>query len=139
MENVISLEQLRAMPEHDYMNDTQLSFFEHLLNDLRQSTLDEIDESKPDITHANREPDPLDIAAIEDERTRHLRFVDRKIKFIRKIDKSLERIRKKDYGFCDETGNEIGIERLLIRPTANLSVDAKQKQEELEVHFSDER
>lgn len=138
MEDMISLNELKTMPEQDYMNDKQLSFFQRLLETLRISTVMEIDECRSDITQANREPDLVDIASNEDERTRRLRFVDRKVKFLKKIDQSLDRIRKKDYGYCDETGKEIGIERLLLRPTATLSVEAKRMQEEREIHYRED-
>lgn len=135
MDKITTVQALKQMPEDDYMNDTQLEYFKDVLVQLKEDTLNEIKLCKDDITQANREPDVVDIAAIEDERARKLRFVDRKLKFVRKIDSSLNRIQKKDYGYCDETGNPIGIERLLLRPTATLSIEAKKMQEAREVHF----
>ena len=84
-----------------------------------------------------READENDRASLEEERWLELRIREREGKLISKIDEALHRIEDGSYGYCDETGEEIGVQRLLIRPTATLSIEAKQRRENIEKAYSD--
>ncbi|MCH2099583.1 MAG: TraR/DksA C4-type zinc finger protein, partial [Pseudomonadales bacterium] len=84
-----------------------------------------------------RETDELDRALSEEENRLRLRIADRESKLLPKIDEALERITLGDYGYCEETGEPIGVERLLLRPTATLCAEAKARQERMERNFRD--
>lgn len=115
---------LSAAPDSDYMNDEQLNFFETKLRELRQQTLTEIDTLRVEIMQS-RVSDTNDRASLEEEATINIRIADRKCQLLPKIDAALHRIRQGEYGYCLESGEPIGIARLLIRPTAELSTDIK--------------
>lgn len=116
---------LLAMPEADYMNDAQLAFFDRLLQQLREETLAEIDAARMQMMNHDQVSDVLDRATQEEEALITLRIADRKRQLIPKIDAARQRIRRKDYGYCLQTGEPIGLERLFIRPTAEYCTDAK--------------
>jgi DnaK suppressor protein len=130
---------IEAMPDDEYMNDTQLAFFRlHLLR-LKQGIL----ENAGHTTEYLREdslvvPDPTDRATIEEEHAFELRTRDRERKLLKKIDQAIGRIDQRDYGYCDETGEPIGLGRLLARPTATLSLEAQQRREMKQRLFGDE-
>ncbi len=130
--------EVLAMPADTYMNDAQLAFFKHKLVTLKDDLLTNADET----TEHLREdtvivPDPADRATIEEEHALELRTRDRERKLLKKIEQSIARIDAGDYGYCDETGEEIGIGRLLARPTANLSLEAQQRRELKQKMFGD--
>jgi DnaK suppressor protein len=129
---------LLAMDESDYMNAEQLAFFDARLLELRQETLDEIEASKVDINY-ERVSDVSDRATLEEEAQLALRLADRKRQLIPKIDKARQRIRQGDYGYCIESGEPIGLARLLIRPTAEYSTDIKNINEKRERRYEDKR
>ncbi|GAB4204646.1 MAG: hypothetical protein Fur0019_05690 [Tibeticola sp.] len=127
-----------AMPDEEYMNDKQLAFFRRKLEQLKQDILDNAGET----TEHLREdtvvvPDPADRATIEEEHALELRTRDRERKLLKKIEQSIARIDAGDYGYCDETGEPIGIGRLLARPTATLSLEAQQRRELRQKMFGD--
>jgi len=127
-----------AMPDEEYMNDKQLAFFRRKLEQLRQDILNNAGET----TEHLREdtvvvPDPADRATIEEEHALELRTRDRERKLLKKIEQSIARIDAGDYGYCDETGESIGIGRLLARPTATLSLEAQQRRELRQKMFGD--
>ncbi|MDB5965196.1 MAG: transcriptional regulator, TraR/DksA family [Polaromonas sp.] len=123
-------DDLRAMPASDYMNDRQLAFFRHKLSLLRDDMLDSVGGSTEFLRKEPLVvPDPVDRATVEEEHTMELDVRDRNQAFLQKIDQALARIDAGEYGYCEETGEEIGVERLLARPTANLSVEAQQRRE----------
>ena len=134
---MLTEKQIRRAPKKDYMNDAQLEFFRNLLLELRQETLDHIEEARQRLADAQRETDELDRALSEEDNRLRLRIADRESKLLPKIDEALKRIEDGSYGFCEETGEPIGIERLLLRPTATLSAEAKQRQEKMERNFRD--
>lgn len=127
-----------AMPDDVYMNETQLAFFRLRLIKLKQDIL-----SNAGITteHMRADtvvvPDPADRATIEEEHALELRTRDRERKLLKKIEQSIARIDSNDYGYCDETGEPIGVGRLLARPTANLSLEAQQRRELRQKMFGD--
>ena len=119
-----------AMPDSEYMNDKQMAFFRLKLQALKRGILDNAGET----TEHLREdtvvvPDPADRATIEEEHALELRTRDRERKLLKKIEQSIQRIDNGDYGYCDETGEPIGVGRLLARPTATLSLEAQQRRE----------
>lgn len=130
--------EVLAMPDAEYMNDKQMSFFRLKLTQLKQSILASADQT----TEHLREdtvivPDPADRATIEEEHALELRTRDRERKLLKKIEQSIARIDGGDYGYCDETGEPIGVGRLLARPTATLSLEAQQRRELKQRMFGD--
>ena len=131
-------DEVKAMPDTEYMNDKQLAFFRFKLSVLKQ----EIHNSAGETTEHLREdtvvvPDPADRATIEEEHALELRTRDRERKLLKKIEQSIARIDSGDYGYCDETGEPIGVGRLIARPTANLSLEAQQRRELKQKMFGD--
>jgi DnaK suppressor protein len=130
--------EVMAMPDAEYMNDQQMAFFRLKLVQLKQDILNSADETTE---HLREEtvivPDPADRATIEEEHALELRTRDRERKLLKKIEQSIARIDAGDYGFCDETGEPIGVGRLLARPTATLSLEAQQRRELKQKMFGD--
>ena len=127
-----------AMPDDEYMNDKQMAFFRLKLIELKRGILENAGET----TEHLREdtvvvPDPADRATIEEEHALELRTRDRERKLLKKIEQSIQRIDAGDYGYCDETGEPIGVGRLLARPTATLSLEAQQRRELKQKMFGD--
>lgn len=129
---MLTEEQLRAMPEDDYMNEEQLAFFRERLLAQRAEIEADIERARSELSAAENEPDELDRASAEEERWLSLRISEREGKLLRKIDEAIERIDNGTYGYCEDTGEPIGIPRLLARPTATLSAEAKTRREQLE-------
>ena len=130
--------EVLAMPDGEYMNDKQMAFFRLKLVQLKQDILNNAGET----TEHLREdtvivPDPADRATIEEEHALELRTRDRERKLLKKIEQSIARIDAGDYGYCDETGEPIGVGRLLARPTATLSLEAQQRRELKQKMFGD--
>ena len=117
------------MPEKDYMNEAQLAFFRQTLQTLREELMTNAGETSEHLRETPSVPDPADRATIEEEHALELRTRDRERKLMKKIEQSLARIEAGDYGYCDETGEPIGLKRLLARPTATLSIEAQQRRE----------
>lgn len=130
--------EVLAMPDSEYMNEKQMAFFRLKLLQLKQDILNSAGET----TEHLREdtvivPDPADRATIEEEHALELRTRDRERKLLKKIEQSIARIDAGDYGYCDETGEPIGVGRLLARPTATLSLEAQQRRELKQKMFGD--
>ncbi len=130
--------EVLAMPDSEYMNDKQMAFFRLKLVQLKQ----DIHNSAGETTEHLREdtvvvPDPADRATIEEEHALELRTRDRERKLLKKIEQSIARIDAGDYGYCDETGEPIGVGRLIARPTATLSLEAQQRRELKQKMFGD--
>jgi DnaK suppressor protein len=134
---MLTEKQIRRAPKKDYMNEAQLEFFKSHLLELKRETISHIDEARQRLADANRETDELDRALTEEENRLRLRIADRESKLLPKIDEALKRIEEGEYGWCEETGEPIGIERLLLRPTATLCAEAKARQERLERNYRD--
>lgn len=129
--------QIRKASKKDYMNDAQLAFFRDLLLQQREEVLAREVEIRERLNSRENSADPADRATTEEEHWLDLRLRDREAKLLRKIDQALERIKLKEYGYCEETGEEIGIPRLLARPTAQVCVDVKDHSERIEAQFRD--
>jgi DnaK suppressor protein len=122
-------EELLHMSDGDYMNESQLAFFKHRLQEIERELLANADETTEHLRETVIVPDPADRATIEEEHALELRTRDRERKLLKKVQSALARIEAGEYGFCEETGDPIGIPRLLARPTATLSLEAQQRRE----------
>lgn len=130
--------ELIAMPDDEYMNDVQMAAFRHKLVKLKQDILNSAGETTEHLREdTSVVPDPADRATIEEEHALELRTRDRERKLLKKIEQSIARIDAEDYGYCDETGEPIGVGRLLARPTATLSLEAQQRRELKQKMFGD--
>ena len=129
--------ELLRMPAKDYMNEAQLAFFKEMLNTLKEELMTNAGETSEHLRETPSVPDPADRATIEEEHALELRTRDRERKLLKKISQSLARIEGGDYGFCDETGEPIGLGRLIARPTATLSLEAQQRRELKQKMFGD--
>ncbi len=128
---------LLKMSEKDYMNKEQLAFFKERLEALRDDILKNANETTEHLRENVLVPDPADRATIEEEHALELRTRDRERKLLKKVEQALARIESGDYGWCEETGEPIGISRLLARPTANLSLEAQERRELRQKLFGD--
>ena len=128
-------EELLQQPEESYMNDQQRAFFHELLLKQRRELQDRIDEAFDGLRKYEPSSDPGDAGSTEEQRQAHLRLLEREKKLLDKIDHALQRLARSEYGWCEETGEPIGLSRLLLRPTATLSFEAKERQENFEKHL----
>ena len=124
-------------PEDDYMNADQLEFFRELLIKLQDDLIERASVTTNNMQDHELAPDPADRASQEEEYALELRTRDRERKLLEKIQESLRDIEDGDYGFCKDTGEPIGLKRLLARPTATLSVEAQERRERLKKQFAD--
>jgi DnaK suppressor protein len=123
-------EDMLAMPDSEYMNDVQVAFFRARLVALKNDMLANAGQTTENLREDTVVvPDPADRATIEEEHALELRTRDRERKLLKKIQQSIMAIDSGEYGFCDETGEPIGVGRLLARPTASLSLEAQQRRE----------
>jgi DnaK suppressor protein len=130
--------ELLAMPEAEYMNDRQIDFFRARLEQQKADLLSNAGETTEHLREDTTiVPDPADRATIEEEHALELRTRDRERKLLKKITQSLARLDSGEYGYCDETGEPIGLARLLARPTATLSLEAQQRRELKQKMFGD--
>jgi DnaK suppressor protein len=134
----MSDEELLAMPDSEYMNIKQMTYFRLKLIELKQGILASAGATTEHLRDDSAVvPDPTDRATIEEEHALELRTRDRERKLLKKIEQSIARIDAGDYGYCDETGEAIGVGRLLARPTATLSLEAQQRRELKQKMFGD--
>ncbi len=130
--------EILSMPDTEYMNDTQMAFFKLKLVALKGDILANAGQTTENLREETVVvPDPADRATIEEEHALELRTRDRERKLLKKIEQSIHRIDGGDYGYCDETGEAIGVGRLLARPTATLSLEAQQRRELKQKMFGD--
>ena len=121
--------QILKMSDKDYMNAAQLAFFKARLQQLEKELLKNAGETTEHLRETVLVPDPADRATIEEEHALELRTRDRERKLLKKVQQSIASIDSGDYGWCEETGEPIGIPRLMARPTAALSLEAQQRRE----------
>jgi DnaK suppressor protein len=130
--------ELISMSDDEYMNDIQMAVFRLKLSKLKQEILNNAGETTEHLREdTSVVPDPADRATLEEEHALELRTRDRERKLLKKIEQSIGRIDAGDYGYCDETGEPIGLGRLLARPTATLSLEAQQRRELKQKMFGD--
>ena len=134
----LSEPEIMAMPDSEYMNEKQIDFFRSKLQTLKDDLLSNAGETTEHLREdTSIVPDPADRATIEEEHALELRTRDRERKLLKKISQSLTRLDSGEYGFCDETGEPIGLGRLIARPTATLSLEAQQRRELKQKMFGD--
>jgi DnaK suppressor protein len=129
--------ELLAQPPADYMNETQQHFFRTLLLSQRRELQARIAAELETLRERETSSDPADIGSAEEQRQWQLRQLEREKKLLDKIDEAQARLARGEYGWCRETGEAIGLKRLLLRPTASLCIEAKERQEQREKHLRD--
>ena len=116
--------------DEEYMNENQLAHFRNILIAWKTSLMKEVDRTMDHMQEeASNFSDPADRATQEEEFTLELRARDRERKLVRKIDKTIGLVDSDDYGYCEACGIEIGLQRLEVRPTAEMCIDCKTTQE----------
>lgn len=129
---MLTEKELLEITEDAYMNAEQLDFFKKLLIKQKKELIEAIDEAKRGLSEPERNTDLNDVATSQEMQQLYLRTVDRQSKLLYKVNESLKHIENGEYGYCELTGEPIGVQRLLARPTATLSVQAKEIQEHQE-------
>jgi DnaK suppressor protein len=128
----------RPANNEEYMNPRHLAYFRNKLRDWRDQLVEESRQTMENLRDEVRDVgDEAERATRETENSLELRTRDRYRKLISKIDKALRRIEEGRYGFCEETDEEIGLERLDARPIATLSLDAQERREHLQKQMGD--
>lgn len=125
----ITAEEILKMSDDDYMNDEQLEFFRRRLSTMESELRANADQTTVNLRETTVVPDPADRATIEEEHALELRTRDRERKLLKKVQAAIKRIDDGEYGYCEETGDPIGVARLMARPTATLSLEAQQRRE----------
>ena len=122
-----------------YMNAKQKAFFKKKLTEWRNEIVESNSKALylNDVDNEISSPDIIDQASSQTEKTIEMRTLNRQIKLLAKIDKAIKRINDDTYGYCDETGEPIGVKRLIARPIATLSLEAQEKHEKKEKVFAD--
>ncbi|MDX9699145.1 MAG: RNA polymerase-binding protein DksA [Rhodocyclaceae bacterium] len=134
-ERCLTEAELLAMPESDYMNADQLTFFRQLLTRQRDELLENGQSTIHHLQETEATPDEADRATQEEEHVLEQRIRDRERKLIHKIDSALDRIANNTYGYCEASGEPIGLRRLIARPTATLSIEEQERHEREERQF----
>ncbi|HBO49562.1 MAG: RNA polymerase-binding protein DksA [Alphaproteobacteria bacterium] len=125
--------------DEEYMNDMQLEYFRQKLENWKKSIVSQSVDTLEDLRQGGlNQPDEIDRASLETDKSLDLRTKDRIRKLISKIDAALDRIEDGTYGYCEETGEPIGLERLEARPVATLSIEAQERHERMEKTYDDE-
>ncbi len=125
--------------KEEYMNENQLEYFRQKLIKWRDDLVKESESTLQDLKHTTlNEPDPNDRASNESDQALELRTRDRMRKLIKKINQALDRIENGTYGYCEDTGEPIGLARLEARPVATLSIEAQERHERKEKTQADE-
>lgn len=130
-------QELLAMSDKDYMNDKQLEFFRNRLTEMEAELRHNAGQTTENLRESTVVPDPADRATIEEEHALELRTRDRERKLFKKVQAAIKRIDEGEYGYCEETGEPIGVRRLLARPTATLSLEAQERREIKQKMFGD--
>lgn len=132
---LLTTTELLAQPADDYMNDAQQQFFRALLLSQRGELRTRIAAEFEILREHETSSDPADIGSAEEQRQWQLRQLEREKQRLDKIDAALDHLARGEYGWCRETGEPIGIKRLLLRPTASLCIEAKERQEQRAKHL----
>ena len=139
MEKIILPAGYKPSEDEEYMNPMQLEYFKQKLQIWREELLEESRDTLDHLKEENwNEPDLTDRASVETETSIELRTRDRYRKLIDKIEHTIIKINKNDYGYCEETGEKIGLRRLEARPVATLCIDAQMRHENYEKTHLDE-
>lgn len=133
------LKDYKPTEKEKYMGTQQLAYFREKLTKWREELLAESQETINNLKEENwREPDMSDRASLETEASVELRTRNRYLKLIGKIDAALRRIEDGTYGYCEETGEPIGLKRLEARPIATMTIEAQERHEKMEKQYIDE-
>ena len=125
--------------DEEYMNDLQVEYFRQKLLEWKKSLVAQSEGTLEELRQGGlNQPDDVDRASLETDKALDLRTKDRARKLISKIDEALLRIENGTYGFCEETGEPIGVDRLEARPVATLSIEAQERHERMEKTYDDE-
>ena len=129
----------RPSADEEYMNEMQLEYFRQKLLNWKKSLIGQSKDTLDDLRQGGlNQPDQIDRASLESDKALELRTRDRARKLISKIYEALKRIEDGVYGYCEDTGEPIGIERLEVRPVATLSIEAQERHERMEKTYDDE-
>ena len=122
-----------------YMNEKQKAYFKIRLMEWRKEIIESNNKNLflSEVDHEISSPDIVDQASSHTEKTVEMRTLNRQRKLLTKIDQAINKIKNDTYGYCDETGEPIGIKRLIARPIATLSIEAQEKHERNEKIFAD--
>jgi DnaK suppressor protein len=126
---LLSEADILKQSKNDYMSKEQLAFFKHRLTELAAQLRENAGQTTEHLRELAIVPDPADRATLEEEHALELRARDRERKLLKKVEAALLRIEDGSYGYCEETGEPIGVARLLARPTATLSIEAQERRE----------
>lgn len=129
--------EVLAQPESEYMSKEQLAFFKEKLIELRAQILHNATDTGEHLRDTEVATDPSDRATQEEEYTLELRTRDRERKLLKKVDKVLRMVDDGSFGWCEETGEPIGLARLIARPTATLSIEAQERRERMQKLYGD--
>jgi DnaK suppressor protein len=129
--------EILKQPESEYMSKTQLAFFKEKLTELRSTIIHNATDTGEHLRDVEVATDPSDRATQEEEYTLELRTRDRERKLLKKVDKVIRMIDDGSFGWCEETGEPIGLPRLIARPTATLSIEAQERRERKQKLFGD--
>lgn len=129
--------EIMKQPESEYMSKAQLAFFKEKLVELRGTILHNATDTGEHLRDVEVATDPSDRATQEEEYTLELRTRDRERKLLKKVDKCLRMIDDGSFGWCEETGEPIGLARLIARPTATLSIEAQERRERMQKLYGD--
>lgn len=127
-------EKLLAMPADDYMNATQLAFFTELLQSMKVETQERIEQSRITIESLDSPADPADAASVEEERHWLVNAIERDQRSLPQLEMALGRIADESFGWCDDSGEPIGLKRLLISPTTKYCIEAQERHEQIDKH-----
>ena len=137
--NIILPPDYKPSADEEYMNEMQLEYFRQKLLNWKKSLIGQATDTLNELKEGGlNQPDQIDRASLESDKALELRTRDRARKLISKIDEALKRIEDGTYGYCEETGDPIGLERLEVRPVATLSIEAQERHERMEKTYDDE-
>jgi DnaK suppressor protein len=123
--------------EDDYMNSDHLEFFRAKLLQMKAELLANANQTSQHLQEQEATPDPADRATLEEEYALELRTRDRELKLLMKIDSTLRKLDEGNYGYCEDTGEPIGLPRLVARPTASMSLEAQERRERMKKQYAD--
>lgn len=137
--SVILPPDYRPSADEEYMNEMQIEYFRQKLLEWKKSLLAQSQDTLEDLRQGGlNQPDDIDRASMETDKALDLRTKDRTRKLIGKINDALKRIEDGTYGYCEETGEPIGIQRLEARPVATLSIEAQERHERMEKTYNED-
>ncbi|UFH51446.1 TraR/DksA family transcriptional regulator [Pseudomonas sp. KNUC1026] len=127
-------DELLAMPADDYMNATQLAYFQGMIQALKVETQERIELSRQAIESLESPADPADVASVEEERHWLVNAIERDQRLLPQLEMALGRIAEDTFGWCDDSGEPIGLKRLLISPITKYCIEAQERHEQLDKH-----